>query len=192
MEDSLPHLFVGESGFGEDMPCQPFAIADDGEEDVLGADVGVVHVLGFLARHGEDFFDAGCVGEVAFGVAVGARYEVFLDAGAQVGDVDVRRFQHADGYALFKLEQAEENVFGSDVVVAESIRFAPGEGEYLLCSWCEGVHVEMVVNRCLERHPAPWLRTEGPGRGICGCRRPAGFAGRFLPPFRRRFRSWLF
>jgi hypothetical protein len=45
-----------------------------------------------------------------------------------------------DGDALAEFDQSEQDVFGADVVVVETICLFAGEGEDLLGAWGEVIH----------------------------------------------------
>ena len=116
------------------------AFAQQAEQDVLGADVGMIERLGFLAREGEDLLHARGVGDVArhLGVRAGADLLFHLDAdGLQV---EPELLQHVDRDALAELDQPEEQVLGAHVIMVEAVGFLARKREDLLGAGREIIH----------------------------------------------------
>ncbi len=124
----------------EDAGGNAIAFAEETEEDVFGADVGVVEGFGFFAGEGEDFFDSGSVGDIASNFGIGAGADLFFDFHANGFEVEAHFLQDIDGDALAKFDQAEKDMFGANVVVVKPIGLFAGEGEDLLRAWGEIVH----------------------------------------------------
>ena len=84
------------------------AFAQQAEQDVLGADVGVIERLGFLAGEREDLLHARRVGDVArhLGVRAGADLLFHLDADGL--EIEAELLQHIDRDALPELDQPEQ------------------------------------------------------------------------------------
>ena len=85
-----------------------FAFAEQAEQDVLGADVGMVERLGFLAREREDFFHARRVGNVADHLGFRAGADLFLDLHPDGLEIEPHLLQNVDGDALAELDQPEQ------------------------------------------------------------------------------------
>ena len=116
------------------------AFAEQAQQDVFGADVGMVEGLGFLGGEREDFFDARRVGDVADHFLIGAGADLLLDLHADGFEVEAHFLEHVDGDALAQLDQAEQKVFGADEVVIKPIGFLPRQREHLLRAGREIVH----------------------------------------------------
>ena len=116
------------------------AFAQQAEQDVLGADVGVVERLGFLGGEGEHLLHAGRVGDVADHLLIGSGANLFLDLHADGFEVKAHLLEHVDRDALAKFDQPEQQVLGADKVVVESIRFFARQREHLLRPGREVVH----------------------------------------------------
>ena len=139
-EDFLAGAFdIDLEGF-EDAGGNAVTFAEKTEEDVFGADVGVVEGFGFFAGEGEDFFDSGGVGNVPSDFGIGAGTDLFFDFHANGFEVEAHFLQDIDGDALAEFDQAEKDMFGADIVVVKPIGLFAGEGEYLLGAWGEIVH----------------------------------------------------
>jgi hypothetical protein len=125
----------------EDAGGHALTLAEQAEEDVLGADVGMVEGLGFLAGEGEDLLDAGCVGDAADGgLGFLADSHLLFHLGADGLEVEPHLLEHAHCHALPQLDQPEEEVLGADVVVVEAVGFLAGERQHLLGARGEVVH----------------------------------------------------
>ena len=123
---------------GQDPGGDAFALADQPKEQVLGPNVVVIE----LARLFECELDH----------ALGARREDHLllhglpaasddglDFLTDLGEVDAERLQHLSGEALALGDDAEQNVLGSDVIVAEALRFFLSEHDAAPRSLGEGL-----------------------------------------------------
>ena len=108
--------------FDEHLRGDAFAFADEPEEDVLGADVVVTELQRLAQRQLEDLLGAGGERDVTRrrGAAVA---DDLLDLRAHGFERDAERFERLRGDALALVDQAEEDVLGSDVVVVEQARF---------------------------------------------------------------------
>ncbi len=126
------------------------AFAEEPEEDVLGADVGMSEGFGFLTGEGEDFLHARRVRNVADHLGLGTGADLFFDFHANGLEIEAHLGQDVDGHALAEFDQAEEEVLGAHVVVVEPIRLLAGKGENLLGAWREIVHLSFFL-------PLPFL-----------------------------------
>ena len=116
------------------------AFAQQAEQDVLGADVGVIEVLGLLLRQGQDFLHARRVGNVADHLLVGAGADLLFDFHADGFEVEAQFLKDIDGDALAQLDQAEQKMFGAEKVVVEPVGFLPRQREHLLRARRKIVH----------------------------------------------------
>ena len=90
------------------------AFAQQAEQDVLGADVGVIEGLGLLLRQGQDLLHARRVGNVADHLLIGAGADLLLDFHADGFEVEAHFLEDIDGDALAQFDQAEQKMFGAD------------------------------------------------------------------------------
>ena len=88
---------------------------------MLGADVVVVQVSGLLHRIFDDLFCARRLGKLAHGDHVGAALDELLDFEPDLSQVDVEVLEHVGRHAAAFLDQAEQDVLGSDVFVVEPL-----------------------------------------------------------------------
>ena len=107
---------------------------------MLGADIGMVERLRFLAREREDLLHARRVGNVADHLRLRAGADLLLDLHADGLEVEPHLLEDIDGDALAELDQPEQQVLGAHVVVVEAVGFFAGECQDLLRAWCEVVH----------------------------------------------------
>ena len=149
-----------------------FAFAEQAEQDVLGADVGMVERLGLLAGEREHLLHARRVGDVADHLLLRAGADLLLHLHADGFEVEAHLLQHVDGDALAELDQPEQQMLGADVVVVEAVRFLAGEGEDLLGAGGEVVHHRNELGlRLAGGHSAgggPWVDRSPPCMAIQG------------------------
>ena len=116
------------------------ALAQQAQQDVLGADVGVVQRLGFLLGKLEHFLDARGVRDVAGQFLVRSGADLFLDLEAHGLQVEAHFLEDIDGDALAKVDQAEQQVFGTHEAVVEAVGLLPRQRQHLLGARGEVVH----------------------------------------------------
>ena len=102
------------------------ALADEAEQDVLGADVVVAELQRLAERELEDLLGAGREGDVARRRRA-ALADDLLDLGAHGLERDAERLERLGGDALALVDQPEQDVLGADVVVVEEPRFLLGQ-----------------------------------------------------------------
>ena len=93
---------------------------------MLGADVVVIELPRFLIRQVDDPLGARRELHVLAQVAVAAR-DLLLDVGADAAERHAQPFQDAGGHAVVLADQAEQQVLGAHVVLAQARRFFLGE-----------------------------------------------------------------
>ncbi len=144
--DFLLHSFersvIAQPGRGEGVPGKAIRIAENGQQDMLCADIGVAQRFGFLSRHGQEFAHAGGIRETALRAGGVARHQGFFYLFSQRGDIDSAVFHNADGDALTELQQPKQNMLRSDIVMPESVCLSAGQIHDLLCTWCKIIHGE--------------------------------------------------
>ena len=117
-----------------------FAFAEQSEQDVLGADIGMIQRLGFLAGQREHFLHARRVGNVADHLGLRAGADLFLDFHPDGLEIEPHLLQNVDRHALAQLDQAEQKMLGADVIVVEAVRFFASKREHLLGARSEIIH----------------------------------------------------
>ena len=151
----------------QDAGGDALVLADQPEQDVLGADVVVTERERLAQRQLEHLLGARRERDLAGGdLLAGADDPDHLGADALDGDVE--GLEHAGGQALLLAEQAEQDVLGADVVVLEGPRLFLGEDDYLTGPLGESLeHCLPVLNRCVAEYFVgkgrnPYLATFGP------------------------------
>jgi hypothetical protein len=99
-----------------------FALADQTEEDVLGADVVVAELERLAQGEFEDLLGARRERDVARRGLATVTDDLF-DLRAHGLERDPERLERLGGHSLALVDQPEEDVLGADVVVAEQTRF---------------------------------------------------------------------
>ena len=124
----------------EDAGGDALALPEEPEQDMLGANVGMIEGLRLLARQGEDLLHARGVRNAALGLGLLPGAHLLLDGRADRLKVQPHLLQDAHGDALPELDKPQEDVLGADVVVVKTIGFLAREREDLLGPRREVVH----------------------------------------------------
>ena len=98
------------------------ALADQAEQQVLGADVVVVQPARLVDGQLDDLLGARRQADLADDRAI-ATADDELDGRADLGQLDVHVLEDARGDAFALADEAEQQVLGADVVVVEPLRF---------------------------------------------------------------------
>ena len=117
-----------------------FAFAQQSEQDVFGAHVGVVEAFGLLAGESEDLFDARRVRNVADHLGLVPAADLFLDLHADGLHVETHLLENIHGNSLAEFDQPEEQMLGADIVVIKAISLLAGQGQHLLRSGSKIIH----------------------------------------------------
>ena len=126
-----------------------FALADQAEQDVLGADVVVAELQRFAQRQLEHLLRARRERDVTRR-GLPAVADDLLDLGAHGLERDAERLERLGRDALTLVDQAEQDVLGPDVVVVEQPRLLLREDHDPSCS----------VGEALEQDEPPLVRTQ--------------------------------
>ena len=78
------------------------------KQNVLGADVGMIERLRFLAGERENFLHARRVGNVADHLCLRSGADLLLDFHAHGFEIEAHLLQDVDGHALAELDQSEQ------------------------------------------------------------------------------------
>ena len=104
------------------------ALADEAEQDVLGADVVVAELQRLAQRQLEHLLGAGRERDVARRRRA-ALADDLLDLAAHGLERDAERLERLGGDALTLVDEPEQDVLGADVVVVEQARFLLGQDD---------------------------------------------------------------
>ena len=127
LDDGLAHLLELSTHLLEDLGGDAFALPDEAEEDVLGADVVVPELERLAEAQLEDLLGPGSEGDVA-GRGLLALPDDLDDLLADSGEADPEALERLGGDPLALVEETEKDVLGPDVVVVEEARPLPGPG----------------------------------------------------------------
>jgi hypothetical protein len=118
LDDLLAH--PGEVGaqLDQHLGGHALALADEAEQDVLGADVVVAQLEGLAQRELEDLLGPRGEGDVAAG-RLAALADDLLDLVAHGLEGDAELLEGLGSHALALVDEAEQDVLGADVVVVE-------------------------------------------------------------------------
>ena len=129
----------------EDARGDALVLADEAEQDVLGADVVVAQAQRLAEGELEDLLGARGERDLP-GRHFLAGADDAHDLRAHALHSDVEGLEHASGKPLLLAQQAEQDVLGADVVVLERSRFLLRENDDLAGPFCESLeHVLLVL-----------------------------------------------
>ena len=132
VQQFAPRLFQIHAEVAQNLSGHAVAVTDEAQEQVFRAHIRVVEFLGFPVCHCQDFAHPGGVRDVALRLGFRAPAYLFLHLFAHGGKLHAQIFQDGDGHALAQLEQAEQKVFGSYVMMIEAVRFPARMRQHLL------------------------------------------------------------
>src|SRR4051794_34159618 len=168
LDDLLADLVELRAELDEDLGGDALALADQAEQDVLGADVAVAELERLAERVLEDLLRAGREGNVA-GRGLLPLADDLLDLGPDRFERDVERFEGLRGDAFAFVDQTQEDVLGPDVVVVEQACFLLREDNHPPGPVGEPFeHVLLLTDRETSRcYPCPlWTSTPRPTRVV--------------------------
>ena len=122
----------------QDARGDALVLANEAEQDVLGADVVVTQREGLAQGELEHLLRTRREGDLPRGHLLAGTDDPD-DLSAHALDGDVQGFENPSGKTLLLAEEAEEDVLGPDVVVLERPRLLLGEDDHLTCSLCESL-----------------------------------------------------
>jgi hypothetical protein len=128
LDDLLAHPVEVCAELHEHLGCNALALADEAEQDVLGADVVVAELKGFAQRELEHLLGARRERDVAGGLLLALADDV-LNLLANRIERDVERLECLSGDALSLVDEAEQDVLGADVVVVEHLGLFLGQND---------------------------------------------------------------
>ena len=114
----------------EDAGGDALALADEAQEQVLGADVVVAEPAGLVDRELDHPLRPRRQADLADDRPVAAPDDE-LDGRPDLGELDVHVLEDARGDALALADEAEQQVLGADVVVVEPLRLVLGKRQDL-------------------------------------------------------------
>ncbi len=121
LQDFLAGLLDIHVEILQDARGDAVALAEQAQEDMLGADIGMVEGLGFFAGEGQDLFDARGIGNVADHLLIGAGADLLFDLHAHRLEIQPEFLEHIDRDALAKFDQPEQKMLGADEIVVEAV-----------------------------------------------------------------------
>ncbi len=128
LDDLLAHAAEIGAELDEHLRGDALALADQAEQDVLGADVVVAELQRLAQRELEHLLGARRERDVARGRGP-ALTDDLLDLAAHGLERDAERLEGLGRDAFALVDQPEQDVLGADVVVVEQPRFLLGEDD---------------------------------------------------------------
>ena len=121
LHDGLAHAGQIPAEVGQDLGGHSLALAQQAEEQVLGADVVVAELEGLAHGELEDLLAARREGDVAGGGGLSLADDL-NDLAAHGVQGDIHGLQGLGGHSLALVDEAEKEVLGADVVVVQGPR----------------------------------------------------------------------
>src|SRR5690606_989217 len=129
LDDLLAHAVEVGAELDEHLGGDALALADEAEQDVLGADVAVAELQRVAQAPREQLLGARGEGDVAGRLLLALADDV-LHLLAHRVERDAERLERLGGNALTLVDEAEQDVLGADVVVVEHLRLFLGEDDH--------------------------------------------------------------
>jgi hypothetical protein len=126
LDDLLTHLVQVSAQLDEHLGGDSFALTDEAEQNVLGANVIVAQLQRFAQAQLEHLFGARRERNVAGRLLLTLANDV-LHLLAHGIERDAQRFERLRSDTLALVNEAEQNVFGADVVVVEHLGLFLGQ-----------------------------------------------------------------
>ena len=105
-----------------------------------------LRALASFCGQGQHLLHSRRVGNVAHHLLVGAGADLLLHFHAHGLQVEAQFLKDIDGHALAQLDQPEQEVFGADEVVVETVGFFARQREHLLRARREIVHGFLIAH----------------------------------------------
>ena len=157
-DDLVAHLVEVDAEALEHAGGDALALADQAEQQVLGADVVVAQPARLVDGELDDLLGARGQADLADDRAIAAADDE-LDGRADLGQLDAHVLEDARGDALALADEAEQQVLRADVVVVEPLRFVLGKRQDLARAFrelVEAIHMTGTYPQ-FERLPRPSL-----------------------------------
>ena len=123
----------------------PLALADEAQQQVLGADV----VVAQRARLGDGVLQhllgLGGEGDLAGRRELGPHRHDLLDLGLHGRDIDVQLLQDGDGQPVALADEAQQQMLGADEVVAQPDGLLAGQDDHLPGTFRESLEHRMLL-----------------------------------------------
>ncbi len=122
--DFLLHPLVLDADAGERVGGGGFMILHEGEEQMLGADILVAHGSRFLRGDLQDLLRPWGEGNhLADGHHPSGRGDGLLDIAGEIVEIDAEVLEYRHRYPIAFADEAEQEVFGTDIIIAQADGF---------------------------------------------------------------------
>ncbi len=170
LQNLLAGLFDVHIKILENARCDAVPFTEQAQQNVLGADVGMVEGLGLLLSEGEHLLYPGRVGDVPHHLLIGARANLLFHFEAHRVEVEAELLQHVHSHDLPQLDEPKQEVFGADDVVVKPVGLLARQRQHLLGARGKVVHGFLIAHiikmQLILRFVQSSLRRRGrPGNG---------------------------
>ena len=167
LDDLLAHAVEVGAELDEHLGGDALALADEAEQDVLGADVVVAELQRLAQRELEHLLGARRERDVAGRLLLTLADDV-LDLLAHGVERDAERLERLGGDTLTLMDQPEQDVLGADVVVVEHLGLFLGQDDDATGSVGESLEHVLLLKRH-GRVGAVTKRVTSGGARYCPC-----------------------
>ena len=170
LDDLLAHLVEVGAELDQHLGGDTLALADEAEQDVLGADVVVAELQRFAQAQLEHLLGARREGDVPGRLLLTLADDV-LHLLAHGVERDAERLQSLGGHAFTLVDETQQDVLGADVVVVEHLRLFLGEDDHTTGSVRESLEHRSTPSRHAGRLTprAPYIEGNERPDAVCRC-----------------------
>ena len=130
-EDAMgfrPHLVQGHAQALQYPGGDSFSLSQQADEEVLGADIGMVHAAGLVHRQLDHFLRPGGQADLALRRFLAPSNDEF-NGGTDLVEVYTKVSQHSGSHALGLSHQPQKDMLGANIVMVKALGLFLGEGE---------------------------------------------------------------
>ena len=116
------------------------AFPEQAEQNMFRANVIMAQLLGFFLRQRKHLFDARRVRNIADHLGFWPRSNLFFNLQTNGIEVESHFLDDVDSHALPQLDQAEQEMFGADIVMIKPVSLFACQRQHLLGAGCKILH----------------------------------------------------
>ena len=115
----------------ENLRRRAFPFPEQGEQQMFGPDIIIVHRLGFVGGHHDDVFQSACEGSRSILPGLPPGSELAFHFEAQRVQIQSHCAENGNRHAFSERDQSQQQMFGPHIVVIEPFRLFLGESQHM-------------------------------------------------------------